>query len=373
MVDRRHCADGCRGIDLGEEFHRQTESSSTAGSGPRREIPMRALRGIAFSIAALTLAGVVYEQAGERRDRKRYAQIGHSVDIGGRTLNLYCSGEGDPTVVFESGGHTAGYSWIAIQPEVARFSRACWYDRAGYGWSDPGPSPRTFKAIANDLHALLHAATLPPPYVLVGATAGAFHVRVYNGLYPKDVAGAVLIHASDPDVFTHEPEFMKGALASMPLVAQRIGCRVVAPAMLRVGLLRLMGNPGAGRPFGIATLNRDQQQELNFLSNNPGTLQTEGEGCVLDESMEEVGAAGNFGDRPLVVLAGSRPFRAPAARYVKATEALNDYWFHQLQPRLAALSTRGRLVVEDQAEAPDSVISAVRDVVTQIRAEQPNR
>jgi pimeloyl-ACP methyl ester carboxylesterase len=162
-------------------------------------------------IAALILAGIVYEQIGERRDRKRYPQIGRSIDIGGRTLNIYCSGERGPTVIFEGAGHTAGYAWAAMQAEAAKLTRACWYDRAGYGWSDPGPSRRTFKAIANDLHALLRAAATPGPYVLVGAGAGAFHVRVYKGLYPSEVAGAVLIHADDPDVFAHEPESMKGA------------------------------------------------------------------------------------------------------------------------------------------------------------------
>ena len=115
-------------------------------------------------------------------------------------------------MVFEGAGHTAGYAWSGLQAEAAKFTRSCWYDRAGYGWSDPGPSPRTFRAIASDLHALLRAAGVPPPYVLVGATAGAFHVRVYNSLYPDEVAGAVLIHADDPDVFAHEPAFMKGGL-----------------------------------------------------------------------------------------------------------------------------------------------------------------
>jgi pimeloyl-ACP methyl ester carboxylesterase len=330
-----------------------------------------ATRRLALLLVVLVLTGIVYEQIGERRDRKRYQQIGRSVDIGGRTLNIFCSGEGGPTVIFEGAGHTAGYAWIDIQSEVAKFTRACWYDRAGYGWSDSGPSPRTFKAIANDLHALLQAAAVPGPYVLVGATAGAFHVRVYNGLYPSEVAGAVLIHASDPDVFAHEPEYMKGALASLPSLAQKIGCTVVGPAMLRVGLVRLLGNPGGGRPFGAASLTREQQQELYFLSNNPRTAQTEGEGCTLDESMAEVRAAGDFGSRPLFVLVGARPFRAPDPKYRKATEALNEYWFHQLQPRLAALSTQGRLVVEDQAEGPESVIRAVREVVSEIRAEQP--
>jgi hypothetical protein len=142
------------------------------------------MKQVALAIVALLVAGAIYERIGEWRDRKRYPQIGRSVDIGGRALNLLCSGQGSPVVVFEGAGHTAGYAWTTMQAEAAKFTRACWYDRAGYGWSDPGPSPRTFQAIAKDLHALLNGAAVPAPYVLVGATAGAFHVRVYNALTP---------------------------------------------------------------------------------------------------------------------------------------------------------------------------------------------
>jgi hypothetical protein len=324
-----------------------------------------------FLFLALTLAGVIYEQIGRRRDRDRYPQIGRSVDIGGRTLNIFCSGEGSPTVILDSGGHTAGYSWIDIQPQVATHTRACWYDRAGYGWSEPGPSPRTFKAIAADLHNLLHNAAIAPPYVLVGATAAGFHVRVYNDLYPDEVAGAVLIHASDPDVFAHEPDFMKGSLASAPPFLQKIGCVALRPILLESGLLRVMGNPGSGRPFGIANLSREKQAELRFLSNNPETAQTEGEGCVLDQSMAEVRSAKGFGNRPLVVLAGSEPFRAPpGGQYAQSTEALNDYWFHQLQPRLAKLSTHGELMVAEDAEHPDSIVRTVDKVVDRVRSER---
>jgi pimeloyl-ACP methyl ester carboxylesterase len=318
-------------------------------------------------IAALIVVGVIYEQIGRRKDRRRYPQIGRSVDIGGRTLNIYCSGVGSPAVIFDSGGHTAGFSWIDIQPEIAKKTRACWYDRAGYGWSDPPPSPRTFKAIAGDLHALLHAANVAPPYVLVGATAATFHVRVYNKLYPDEVAGAVLIHASDPEAFAHEPEYMKGALASLPPFLKKASCDVLGPVMLDSGLLRLMGNPGSGRPVGIEDLDRDQQRELSFLSKNPETVRG-GEGCDLEKSLSEVRAAGDFGERPLVVLTSSRPFRAPDGRYVQETVALNEYWFHQLQPRLAALSSRGELVLADDAERPEAIVHAVSKVVDEVRA-----
>jgi pimeloyl-ACP methyl ester carboxylesterase len=322
------------------------------------------------ALALIVVAGAAYERIGERKDRKRYAQIGRSVDIGGRSLNIYCSGEGSPTVVFEPPGHTAGYTWIGIQPEIAKTTGACWYDRAGYGWSDPGPSPRTFNAIANDLHALLKAASVPPPYVLVGGAGnGTFHVRVYNSLYPNEVVGAVLVDASDPDVFAHELKYMKGTLSSLPRWARQMGCAVVVPAMVRVGLLRLLGNPGAGAPVGLDELHQGEQQELRFLSTNPSIALTKGEACYEEESVAEVRAAGDFGGRPLVVLEGAAPVRATSPEYEKATEAFNDYWFHQLLPRLAALSTRGRLVLANDANAPDTVIEAVREVVAEVRAE----
>jgi pimeloyl-ACP methyl ester carboxylesterase len=328
---------------------------------------LKVLGGIAAISALLLIAGSIYEARGQKADRERYPRMGKAVPISGRSLNIYCSGAGHPAVIFEGAGHTAGFAWKDIQGEVAKSTQACWYDRAGYGWSDPGPSTRTFKAIANDLHALLGAAGLSGPYVLVGATAGAFHVRVYNSLYPQEVAGAVLIHAGDPDVFEHEPKYMKGTLDGLPPFLQSIGCHILLPLTRRFGILRLMGNPGGGRPFGLLSMSPVDRQELVFLSNNPSTAQTEGEGCTLEESMAEVRAAGTFADKPLVVLAGSTPFRSPSPAFVKETDALNDYWFHQLQPRLAALSTRGRLVVAERAEGAESVTNAIHDVVAQLQ------
>ena len=97
-------------------------------------------------LAALTLVltvvialGIGYEQVERQRERERLPQVGRSVDIGGRTLNIYCSGEGSPAVILESNALTPGYSWVFIQREIAKVTLACWYDRAGYGWSEPAP------------------------------------------------------------------------------------------------------------------------------------------------------------------------------------------------------------------------------------------
>lgn len=122
-------------------------------------------------------------------------------------MNIYCSGIGDPAVIFESGGAGPGLAWEPIQTEASKFTRACWYDRAGEGWSDPGPFPRTSAAIANDLHELLKQAGIRPPLVLAGASFGGLNSRVYTGLYPREVAGLVPIDSSHEDEPSHAPKF----------------------------------------------------------------------------------------------------------------------------------------------------------------------
>jgi pimeloyl-ACP methyl ester carboxylesterase len=169
------------------------------------------LKVLALTIIVLIVAGVVYEQLGERRDKKLFSpQIGRSVDIGGRTLNIHCAGEGSPTVILEAPGNGPGYVWAPIQAEIAKFTQVCWYDRAGEGWSDPGPFPQTSAAIAKDLHELLPRAGVPTPCVLVGFSSGGLNVRVYNGLYPNEVAGMVLVDSAHEDEPKRAPKFYLG-------------------------------------------------------------------------------------------------------------------------------------------------------------------
>lgn len=111
----------------------------------------------------------------------------------GRRLNLYCTGQGSPTVVFDSGvtGETVG--WALVQPMIAARARACSYDRAGVGFSDPGTRTGSSLNIVDDLHRLLTAAAIAPPYVLVGHSYGGMNVRLYKDMYPSEVVGMVLV------------------------------------------------------------------------------------------------------------------------------------------------------------------------------------
>jgi pimeloyl-ACP methyl ester carboxylesterase len=129
-----------------------------------------------------------------------YAQAGQLVDVDGFRLNLYCMGSGSPTVVFDSGWEDWAPAWSTVQPQIAQWTRACSYDRAGAGFSDPGPMPRTSVRIARELHTALHRAHIAGPYILVGNAFGGDNVRTFADLYMGEVAGLVMDDADSDDV-----------------------------------------------------------------------------------------------------------------------------------------------------------------------------
>ena len=118
----------------------------------------------------------------------------------GRRLNIYCTGSGSPTVVFDSGLGDGTRVWGLILPDVAKHTRACSYDRAGLGFSDPPTRPSTSANMVDDLHRLLHAAHIRPPYVLVGHSLGGMDVKLYAETYLSEVAGLIFVDPSHEDL-----------------------------------------------------------------------------------------------------------------------------------------------------------------------------
>jgi pimeloyl-ACP methyl ester carboxylesterase len=325
-----------------------------------------ALKSLTVLIALVLVAGTVYEQIGRRRDRARFPQIGRSVDIGGRTLNILCSGAGTPPVIFESGGPGPGLEWEAFQPEAAKFTQACWYDRAGEGWSDPGPFPRTSIAIANDLHELLKRAGIPPPYVFAGASIGGLNSRVYGGLYPNEVAGMVLIDSAHEDEPLRAPTFYLARTAPRFLWHP---LHVAYEAAAFVGLVRLTQssstqsrNPSQmTREEIIAAL---KQQPKSFVGNTSA-------GIVLPESYAEAKSVSTVGNYPLIVLTAGQPFDFRNADLNREAAVYQQVWIHEIQPKLVKLSTRGRQIVVSNANhgsiPPELIISSIHEVVMEAR------
>lgn len=178
-----------------------------------------------------------------------YTHPGKLVDAGdGARLNLTCLGTGSPTVVFDSGWSDWGPAWAVVQPRIAAFTRACSYDRAGSGFSEPGPMPRTTERIATELHTALRNGDIAGPYVLVGSAFGGDNVRAFADLFPTDVAGLVLVDADASDVDT--PDNRKsdddGNISYVPTFRK---CRdAIAAGNINYGL-----PPPTGRPPRMCT------------------------------------------------------------------------------------------------------------------------
>jgi pimeloyl-ACP methyl ester carboxylesterase len=174
-----------------------------------KRIARASLVGLWLVTVSLAITGALYEMIGRWRDGQRFPQGGHLVQAGSIRMNIDCSEQGSPTVILESGSGGPSVDWLMVQPEVAKFSRVCSYDRAGYGWSDSGPEPRSSLQIARELHQLLQAVAEKGPYVLVGHSMGGYDIRVYTGQYPNDVAGMVLVDASHEDQDLRAPESIR--------------------------------------------------------------------------------------------------------------------------------------------------------------------
>jgi pimeloyl-ACP methyl ester carboxylesterase len=150
-------------------------------------------------LLGLVLAGYIYEPLAEAADAKAYPPPGQMVDVGGYRLHINCIGTGSPTVVIEAGLGDWSTTWAGyVQPEVAKMTRVCTYDRAGMGWSEAGPLPRDAAQFAKELHSLLQNANVPGPYVMVGHSLGGFGVRVFVHDYAAEIAGVVLIESMNP-------------------------------------------------------------------------------------------------------------------------------------------------------------------------------
>jgi pimeloyl-ACP methyl ester carboxylesterase len=342
---------------------------------PMRRRVLRWLRNIGVAlfclVALLAITGASYQALETYRDSRRFPKAGRLVDIGGYGLNINCAGQGSPTVVFESGFGGPAMEWRLVQPQVAQFTRVCSYDRAGYGWSDAGPNPRTSAQIAEELHTLLHNAGEEPPYVLVGHSFGGYNVRVFNGLYPNDVAGMVLVDAAHEDQIEKMPANMKksneDAAKSAELQLK------LAPLLLRLGITRLM----IRNLYAETRVSRDILDELHYLNLQPKFVQaTSAESAAISESANQVRESGNLGDKPLIVLTAGKlrinEAQLPKGVTKKDYEDLFDIWVNDLQLREAHLSTRGkRIMVPDSGhiipfERPDSIVNAVREVCSEV-------
>lgn len=143
---------------------------------------------------------------------------GELVDVGGHKLHLRCEGvapPGSPTIIIETGIWDCSESWQLVQPGLAQLTRVCSYDRAGYGWSEPGPAPRTFDRMVKELKTALEKQQINPPYLFIGHSLGGPIARYYHSQYPNEVSGIVFVDAlgETPPAFAYPLLFRIVAVA----------------------------------------------------------------------------------------------------------------------------------------------------------------
>jgi pimeloyl-ACP methyl ester carboxylesterase len=317
-----------------------------------------AIRIVLFALALLclaTLAGASYQAIAWRVDDQRLRRPGRLVSAGELRLNLYCTGQGAPTVVLEAGLADSLDTWRHVQPDIARFARVCSYDRAGYGYSDPGPMPRTSDRIASELHAALESAGEKPPYLLVGSSFGGYNVRVFNGKYSDQVGGLVLVDATEEDQYRLLPRAWRNLGAATLRRAKRQA--FWAPLYINLGLARLQ-------------LRLQGQQASPVLLQSKYLKARTSEFENIEVSAEQARSADHIGDKPLVVLTASRAIDAAlkAALSKEDQTAYEQTWVNDLQLRLAQLSKRGRRVVVPNSghdmptDRPDAIVTTVREL-----------
>lgn len=319
--------------------------------------------GVIGLLIAVIVSGAAYQALGQRSDARRYPAPGKLVDVGGYRLHLYRSGEGTIPVVLEAGVGDGILDWYKVQPQVAKFTQVVSYDRAGAGWSEAGPGPRSSGQIVQELHTLLSRAGISPPYVLVGHSLGGLHMQLYAMRYPEEVAGLVLVDSSHADM-ANRKEFAPGAF-SKPTLVKVVGTLGIVRLLNHLNDLNDLRRPSEAGPGFVAEIS----QEGSMLYSHTGNLVTWAQELAsLPISAAQVRAAPlQLGDKPLFVLTqGGQPNPSPKRAVI---ETIWKAW----QADLASRSHNAKHVVAEHAghyihqDRPDLVVAAIEQTVRAAR------
>jgi pimeloyl-ACP methyl ester carboxylesterase len=327
------------------------------GIQPRRGLGSWIRHGLVWMIVgllALAVIGAVYQAVATEIDQRTYPPPGELVDVGNHSLHINCVGQGSPTVILEAANGGMSAHWARVQQEVAETTRVCAYDRAGLGWSEPGPEPRDARQVSSELHTLLaNAAGIEGPYVLVGHSYGGLYARMYAARYSDDVAGVVLVDSSHPEQFTRSPE-------GRAMYEQTRRLTAIVPFFTRLGVIRLSN-------FFPAHPDLPPQQRAQIEAFNSSTqhlVATTEEFRATPETATQVRSTQSLGDKPLAVIsAGVQP----------------PGWL-EMQEELASLSSDSIHRVVDGAthesllyERRDAQVNSasIYKVVEAVRTDQP--
>jgi pimeloyl-ACP methyl ester carboxylesterase len=321
--------------------------------------------GLIVLLLVLGASGAFWNAWANQRARDTSPAPGQLYDVNGHAMHLYCTGQGSPVIVLES-GHGENFTvWGKVQPALSRVTRTCAYDRAGFGWSETQPGPRDAEQIADQLHALLAKAGIDTPIVLMGHSAGGLYSRVYASRFPDGVAGLVLVDATSPSSLPKPPQ--------LEALDQHSSLEfVLVKTMVALGIARAAGQcdtvpNGLEAYAGWIKANACILSQLNAY---------EQEDKDLGAARTQAAHTGPFGDLPILVLSQDPANRMPSFLAGHLSAADWHAWTVAHDAEQAAyikLSTNSRRVIAAgsghyvQYERPDVVNQEVISFIRSIR------
>jgi pimeloyl-ACP methyl ester carboxylesterase len=269
--------------------------------------------GLLLLITVLAGAGASWNALANRHYRNANPPPGKLYTANGHPMHLYCSGEGSPTIVLESGLGEDFTVWAKVQPSLSSTTRTCSYDRAGFGWSEAQSGPRDSNSIADQLHALLMQAGITEPVVLMGHSAGGLHIRAYATRFPQDVAGLIFVDASSPSQNDRLPPSVQA------LDRHSEGEFLLVRSLVALGVARLTGQctivqPGFEAYAGWLKANTCVLSQMTSYQR---------EAAALSASLSEVARTGPYGNLPILIF--SRDKQLPMPPHLPAPVSVEDW------------------------------------------------
>lgn len=313
----------------------------------------RMFGGFVILILITLSAGASYQWLSSRREIAKNPAPGKLVDIGGYKLHIWCEGSGNPTVILDAGLGGSAFDWGVVQPKVAEFTRVCSYDRAGMGYSDAGPTPRTSRQIAGELRRLTEKSGITGPLLLVGASLGGLNMRAFAYEYGESVSGIILVDA------THEDQGERLKAVNAPEEVPWL--MTLAPYAASVGVLRLLGTAPGPNADSLAPRVRSFAGATRFRTS--AYRAAVDELMHVEDSAAEIRALRHELSMPVIVL---------SAGLIEEPQRVAQVW-GDLQRSQVKLSSRGCQIIATKshhviaAEQPEVVVGAVRAMVDEAR------
>jgi pimeloyl-ACP methyl ester carboxylesterase len=294
--------------------------------------------------------------------RFRHSSPGQMFLVDGHAMRIDCSGSGSPAIVLDAGLGNDGLIWGGVQPALAKTTRVCSYDRAGFGWSDALPPPRDADHIAAELHGLLAAAYITGPVVLMGHSIAGIYIRGYATRYPENVAGLIFVDASTP-LQNRNPIFK----AHPDPGPSRLGA-LLKKTEFAAGIPRLLGECSRTFPgFDAQAAKLQAEDQCHDRS-----AAVAGELESFDRSGEETVHTGPYGTLPILIFS-----QDPAHTTAQGEPMVVAKEWNQMQEDLKLLSTRSRRIIAKgsshyiQGDRPDLIEREVPIFIDQIRGTTP--